>query len=178
MTRSVPVLEAGELGAEDFEPFGWLPVADTDPADALHHLTFDWADPHVNIICHRADEVRRSDRGRLRCSEMFRHNSHTQVLLVLDVPSVLAVAEHSVTFADPADAAAIRAFRLVPGQALVLRRGTWHWGPHPAHDPEVHLFNVQGWRYLEDNTRIDLDAAGAAVEVEVGEQPAGPDPQF
>jgi hypothetical protein len=30
---------------------------------------------------------------------------------------------------------------------------------------EVRLFNVQGWRYREDNQRVDLAAAGAAVEV-------------
>jgi len=87
----------------------------------------------------------------------------------LDAPCVLAVADRTVAFADPGDATSIRAFRLEPHDALVLHRGTWHWGPHPVRDPEVHLFNVQGWRYLEDNTRIDLDAAGAAVDVEVGE---------
>jgi len=162
---SVPKVQAEPLRADTFEPFGWLPVADTDPADGNHHLAFEWADPHVNVICHRAAEVSRFD-GALRCSEMFRHDTHTQALLVLDVPSVIAVADHSVTFTGPDSASSIRAFLLQPLDALVLRRGTWHWGPHPVAAEDVHLFNVQGWRYLDDNTRADLDRAGAAVDVD------------
>ncbi|HMK63265.1 MAG TPA: hypothetical protein VK386_06575, partial [Acidimicrobiales bacterium] len=80
---------------------------------------------------------------------------------------VLAVAERAVAFAHPDDATSVRAFRLEPLDALVLHRGTWHWGPHPIDADVVHLFNVQGWRYLEDNTRIDLEAAGAAVDVQL-----------
>jgi len=161
-SRSAEALEAGA-----FEPFGWLPVADTDPRDALHHLEFEWSDSHVNVIAHRADEIPRSG-GVVRCTEMFRHDTHTQALLVLDVPCVLAVAEPTVRFTSAGDAAAIRAFRLEPLDAVVLHRGTWHWGPHPLHAGEAHLFNVQGWRYLEDNTRADLDAVGAAVDILVG----------
>ena len=35
-------------------PFGWLPVADTDPRDGEHRLSFAWDDVHVNLIARRA----------------------------------------------------------------------------------------------------------------------------
>ena len=164
MGRIVPV----PMTKEAWAPFGWLPVEDTDPADvSVPHLVFEWSDAHANVISHRFDEVTAGN-GVLRCGEMFRHDTHTQVLLVLDVPAVVAVAEPTVAFTGPEDAAAIRAFRMEPLQAVVLQRGTWHWGPYPVSAGTVHLFNVQGCRYREDNTRVDLDGAGAAVEVEVG----------
>lgn len=152
---------------EAWAPFGWLPSEDTDPADErVPHLEFAWSDAHANVITHRFDEVAAGP-GLLRCGEMFRHDTHTQALLVLDVPAVVAVAERTVTFEGPEDAASVAVFRLEPLQAVVLHRGTWHWGPYPVSDGTVHLFNVQGWRYSEDNTRVDLEAAGAAVEVDV-----------
>ena len=164
LPRIVPVPVTDEAWAR----FGWLPVEDTDPADATApHLVFEWADAHANVISHRFDEVAAGP-GLLRCGEMFRHDTHTQALLVLDVPAVVAVAEPTVIFARPEDATLIRAFRLEPLQAVVLQRGTWHWGPYPVSDGTVHLFNVQGWRYGEDNTRVDLESAGAQVEVDVG----------
>lgn len=98
---------------------------------------------------------------------LFRHDTHTQTLMVLDEPAVIAVAPASVAFDDAVDVAAIRAFRLEPLEPLVLHRGTWHWGPFPTSAPEVRLFNVQGLRYAEDNRRVDLDA-GMAVEVVLG----------
>lgn len=159
--------DAGTLRAEAFEPFGWVPVADDDPHDALHHLEFEWADAHVNVIAHRPEEVHRAP-GMIRCHEMFRHDTHTQALLVLDVPCVLAVAEGAVRFEGPDDAGAVAVFRLEPLQAVVLHRGTWHWGPHPIGGAPAHLFNVQGWRFLEDNTRADLEAVGAAVDIRLG----------
>lgn len=155
---------AGPLDAEAWSDFGWLPVDDTDPADGARRLTYLWGDPHVNVIGHRADEISRAG-GVLHCPEMYRHDTHTQVLMVLDVRAVVAVAPAHVSFEHPEDAEAIRAFVLEPLDAFVLERGTWHWGPFPAEADEVRLFNVQGLRYAEDNTRVDLEALGAAVDV-------------
>ena len=42
------------LSEEAWAPFGWLPVADTDPRDGEHRLSFAWDDVHVNIIGHAA----------------------------------------------------------------------------------------------------------------------------
>jgi len=159
-------VEAVRLTAEAWAPFGWMPVEDTDPADGTHRLAFLWADAHVNVIGHGVEEITRAD-GVLHCPEMFRHDTHTQVLMVLDVPAVVAVAPADVTFDHADDAAAIRAFLLEPQDAFVLDRGTWHWGPFPAEAEAVRLFNVQGLRYAEDNTRVDLEARGAAVDVVV-----------
>jgi ureidoglycolate hydrolase len=152
------------LAEEAWAPFGWIPVADTDPRDGDQRMTFEWDDAHVNIIGHARNEVPATDRG-LRCEMLYRHDSHTQSVLSLDVPAVIAVAPAEVDFTRESDADTIRAFRLEPLEPLVLHRGTWHWGPFPIQADEVRLFNVQGLRYAEDNACIDLAAKGLSVEV-------------
>jgi ureidoglycolate hydrolase len=127
-------------------------------------MTFTWADPHVNIIGHARSEVPETARG-LRCEVLYRHDTHTQSVMSIDVPAVIVVAPADVDFSSPEDAEQIHVFRLEPLQPLVLHRGTWHWGPFPVAAPEVRLFNVQGLRYAEDNAWVDLTAKGLAVEV-------------
>ncbi len=153
------------LAAESWEPFGWLPVEDTDPSDGRGRLEFEWADPHVNVIGHRRDEVPSAAAGGLRCEELFRHRSHTQALMVLDVPAVVVVAPAAVDPTTTAGMEEVRAFSLPVLGSIVLHRGTWHWGPYPAGHEAVRLFNVQGRRYAEDNDRADLAGAGLAVDV-------------
>jgi hypothetical protein len=148
-------------------PFGWLPRADTDPDDGSDTLVYAWDDVHVNRISHRRDEVPEVPGG-LRCQALYRHETHTQVLMPLDVTAVLAVAPPSVGLTSPADVELIRAFVLEPLESIVLYRGTWHWGPFPVSADEVHLFNVQGLRYAEDNDRADIEALGTPVDVLVG----------
>lgn len=152
-------LTARTLTATEWAPFGWLPVADTDPADAGIAYEFTWNDPHVNVISHTPAEVERTDRG-LVCDRFYRHDTHTQVLLPLDVPSFVAVAPAAVEFTVPADLDTVRAFALRPLEGFALYRGTWHWGPFPMGDAPVHLWNVQGKRYAEDNRCADLAALG------------------
>lgn len=162
--RTIP-LRPEPLTADAWAGFGWLPTDDTDPLDATRTYEFAWGDPHVNVITHTLDEVVSSGDG-LRCDGFFRHDSHTQVLLPLDADSVIAVAPAAVDFAAPADLEIVRAFRLSPLHGIVLGRGTWHWGPFPVGAPSVRIFNVQGKRYREDNTHVDLLArAGAVFEV-------------
>ncbi|MGP0030736.1 MAG: ureidoglycolate lyase [Acidimicrobiales bacterium] len=152
------------LSDEAWAPFGWLPVADTDPRDGEHRLIFTWNDPHVNLIGHARSEVPATADG-LRCEMLFRHDTHTQTVMSLDVPAVIAVAPSGAEFSGPNDADAIRVFRLEPLVPVVLRQGTWHWGPFPVAAGEVRLFNVQGRRYADDNARVDLAAMGADVDV-------------
>jgi hypothetical protein len=155
---------AGAIDAPSWEPFGWLPVPDTDVADGAHRLAFEWGDPHVNVISHGPEEVTRSQ-GAFICSRLYRHDTHTQVLLVLDRPSVLAVAPAPADFSDVGDLGLVRAFVLGPLDAVVLHRGTWHWGPFPLGDEPVHLFNVQGFGYRDDNASVDLEGLGLEFEV-------------
>ncbi len=54
----------------------------------------------------------------------------------------------------------MRAFRLEKLDAVVLHRGTWHWGPFPLGDEPVLLFNVQGLGYARDNASADLGVPG------------------
>jgi hypothetical protein len=164
MHAAARTITAGAMEAAAWEPFGWFPVADTDPADGANRLTFEWGDPHVNVISHGPEEVTRSEEG-LVCSRLYRHDTHTQVLLALDGPSVIAVAPASVDFTGAGDLDRIRAFVLQPLQALVLHRGTWHWGPFPLGHEPVHLFNVQGFGYRDDNASVDLAGLGLALEV-------------
>jgi ureidoglycolate hydrolase len=152
------------LSEEAWAPYGWLPVADTDPRDGEHRLSFAWDDVHVNLIGHARSEVPATADG-LRCQMLFRHDTHTQTVMSLDVPAVIAVAAAGVDFSGPADDAAIRVFRLEPLEPLVLNRGTWHWGPFPVAAPAVRLFNVQGLRYAEDNACVDLAATGLDIDV-------------
>lgn len=154
-----------ELRADSWQPFGWLPVKDTDPSDGSNRLTFEWADPHVNVIAHYADEVRSTPEG-LRCEVMFRHQSHTQVLMPLDHRCVLAVAPAEVEFSDAAAAESVRAFVLEPLQSVVLHRGTWHWGPFPVASEDVQLFNVQGLGYREDNESASLTEYGLVISTD------------
>jgi len=152
------------LDEAGWAPFGWLPVADTDPRDGEHRLRFEWADPHVNVIGHTLAEVPQVGEA-LRCEMLYRHDTHTQTIMPLRDPCVLAVAPADVRFEDPADVEAIAAFVLEPLEAIVLHRGTWHWGPFPIVTEEVRLFNVQGLRYAEDNAMVDLAARDMAVDV-------------
>jgi ureidoglycolate hydrolase len=154
------------LRSDAWAPFGWIPVADTDPRDGEQHMTFQWGDAHVNLIGHARSEVPAIPSG-LRCEMLFRHDTHTQAIMSLDVPAVIAVAPAGVEFDQEADVESIRVFRLEPLEALVLHRGTWHWGPFPVEADEVRLFNVQGLRYAEDNRCVDLAARGLAVDVEL-----------
>jgi len=159
-------VEAEPFDPERWAPYGWVPVADTDPADGDHRLTYEWADAHVNVISHAADEVEHRPDG-LRCTGLFRHRTHTQVLMVLNCAAVVAVAPADTAFDQPADVDRIEAFLLRPHDMLVLDRGTWHWGPFPLGDEPVRLFNVQGLRYAEDNDRADLEGLGVVADVVV-----------
>jgi ureidoglycolate hydrolase len=159
-------LRAEALTAGAFAPFGWLPVADTDPADGEHVLHFEWADPNLNVIAHYPDEVEHSPAGAPLCDVLYRHATHTQALMPLNVPAVLAVAPADVTFSGPADLETVRAFAVAPLETFVLHRGTWHWGPFPIGAEPVRLLNVQGLRYAEDNASVDLAArTGVVIEV-------------
>src|SRR5262249_29355414 len=158
--------QADSLTADDGAPYGWLPVADTDPADGTHTLSFEWADPHLNVIAHAYDEVEHTDDGDAICGVMYRHLTHTQALMPLNGPAIVAVAAPEVDFTKPADIDAVRAFMVHPKNVFVLHRGTWHWGPFPMAPAPVHLLNVQGRRYAEDNGSVDLAAVtGAVIEV-------------
>ena len=141
-------------------------MADTDPRDGDERLTFEWDDAHVNIIGHARSEVPGTGHG-LRCEMLYRHDTHTQSVMPLNVPAVIVVAPAEVDFTQDGDAGTIRAFRIEPLESLVLHRGTWHWGPFPIEGPEVRLFNVQGLRYAEDNRCMDLAAKGLSVDVDL-----------
>jgi ureidoglycolate hydrolase len=164
MTSTARTITAEKFDAASWSPFGWVPLADTDPRDGAATLHFEWADPHLNLIGHDADEVPHTAAG-LTCEMLFRHRTHTQALLVLNTPAVIVVAPAGAAFAGPDDAAQLRAFLLQPLDALVLHRATWHWGPFPVSAPRVDMLNVQGRRYAEDNDCAALAAVGASVEV-------------
>ena len=164
MAREHRKVSPEPLSEEAWAPFGWLPVADTDPRDGDNRLSFAWDDVHVNIIGHARAEVPQTSDG-LLCQMLFRHDTHTQSVMSLDVPAVIAVAPAAQEFSGATDADSIRVFRLEPFQPVVLHRGTWHWGPFPAHADSVRLFNVQGLRYAEDNTCIDLASRELDVDV-------------
>src|ERR1043165_6999715 len=99
------IIDAEAVTPSAWAPFGWLPVADTDPADGEHTLHYDWDDAHLNTIEHTSDEIDATEHG-LRCAVMYRHETHTQVLTPLDASSVIAVAPAGTTFVDASDGGA------------------------------------------------------------------------
>jgi ureidoglycolate hydrolase len=166
--RMMPIqIKAEPLDGQGWSSFGWIPVRDTDPRDGLSRLVFEWGDAHLNIISHRLEELVQTDTG-LVCDNMSRHLTHTQALLVLNCLAVIAVAPPSSQLSGPEDLDQVRAFLLSPLDSFVLHQGTWHWGPFPVSDPQVDLFNIQGWRYAEDNDNVKLAGRGAAFEVVMG----------
>jgi ureidoglycolate hydrolase len=158
------MVRAVHLTPSSWEPFGWIPLSDTDPDDGRKRLEFEWSDPHVNIIGHARDEVPAIPEG-LRCMMLYRHATHTQVLMPIDHRCVIAVAPPGLALESEEAASQIRAFVIEPLESLVLHRGTWHWGPFPTDEAVVRLFNVQGFGYAEDNEMVDLAAQGMAVDV-------------
>jgi len=160
-------VKAELLDRDAWSSFGWLPVRDTDPEDGASRLVFEWSDVHLNVISHRLDELVQTDLG-LVCDVMFRHLTHTQALLVLNCPAVIAVAPASSQLSGPDDLDQVRAFLLHPLDSFVLHQGTWHWGPFPVGAPQVDLLNIQGLRYAEDNDSAKLGERGAAFEVVTG----------
>ena len=157
---------AGALTAEAFAPFGWLPVADTDPRDGDARLHFEWADPHLNVIAHASDEVDHAPSGDPLCAILYRHATHTQALMSLNVHAVVVVAPADATFESSRDLDLVRAFRVAPLAAFVLHRGTWHWGPFPLGTEAVQLLNVQGLGYARDNASVSLpERTGSVLEV-------------
>src|ERR1700735_4886039 len=95
-TAFARTVHAQPLTAEAWAPFGWIPVTDTDPSDGANRLSFEWTDVHLNIISHAPEEIETTPAG-LLCDGLFRHDTHTQALLTLDVASVIAVAPADVT---------------------------------------------------------------------------------
>jgi len=164
MSEEVRRIAPVPLTGEGWAPFGWLPVPDTDPRDGDHRLEFAWQDVHVNLIGHRRDEVPEVPGG-LRCDVLFRHATHTQVVMPLDVTAVVVVAAAEVAMETEDDVGQVQAFVLDTLQPIVLHRGTWHWGPYPIGATSVELFNVQGLRYAEDNHSVDLNALGAPLDI-------------
>jgi len=160
-------LVAEPITEDSWKPFGWLPRPDTDPEDGTDRLHFEWSDVHVNLIHHRRDEVPATDEG-LVVEMLFRHETHTQALFVINCDAFVVVADPSTTFTTPEDQTRLRAFLLRPMDSLVLHRGTWHWGPFPVSEPRVDLYNVQGLRYAEDNDEMNIAKLGLATEVVKG----------
>lgn len=147
-----------------WDPFGWVPVKDTDSRDGEHRLRYEWDDVHLNVIGHSLEEVSKTPRG-LRCDELFQHVTHTQALMSLNCDCVVVVAPAGTKFEAQQDLEAVHAFLLHPLQPVVLHQATWHWGPYPLDDVPVSLLNVQGLRYAEDNGRTDLAGLGLSLEI-------------
>ena len=156
-------LAAEPLTADAFGPYGWIPVPDTDPADGEQTLTYTWDDPHLNTIEHTFEEIEHGDDGAPHCDRFYRHDSHTQALMPLNVDAVVAVAPAETVFSTASDLDRVRAFLLHPQDCFVLHRGTWHWGPFPLGSEPVRLLNVQGRGYAQDNASVVLPEAVDAV---------------
>ena len=158
---------ASTLTDDAWAPFGWLPVPDTDPRDALQQLHFEWSDPNINVIAHGYDEVEHTDDGVGVRGDVPPRHPHAGAHAA-QRPRGRRRRTREPRLLDPEHIDQVRAFVLQPLDVFVLFQGTWHWGPFPLGPESVRLLNVQGVRYAEDNASVDLAArTGAAVEVVV-----------
>ena len=148
------VIEVQPLDDDAFAPFGWLPGSEGDERDERQELAFAWADAHLNYISHEPHEVVRTPEGAV-VERLYRHETHTQALMPVDTDAMLVVAPAAVDFTTERDLRAMRGFLLRPLDVVVLRQGTWHWGPFPLGAGPVRLLNLQGRRYREDNTSVE-----------------------
>jgi ureidoglycolate hydrolase len=158
-------IDADPFTPEAWSEFGWVPVPDDDPTDGMHSLEFKWDDAHLNYIIHTSDEVERSADGYV-VRRLYHHDTHTQALMPVNCRSLIAVAPAIVDFSTPPHARRVRAFVLNPLDCIVLRRGTWHYGPFPLGSEAVQVLNLQARGYEEDSAYVDLDeATGMRVTV-------------
>ena len=97
--------------ASAWAPFGWLPVADTDPRDADRRPRVRVGRPPRERHRARADEVEHTDHG-LVCAVLYRHDTHTQTLMPLErAPRSWRSRPAIVDFSRPEHLDAVRAFR-------------------------------------------------------------------
>lgn len=152
------MIDADPFTPEAWAEFGWVPLPDDDPRDGMHSLEFKWDDAHLNYIVHPPDDVEHSAEG-YEIRRLYHHDTHTQALMPINDRSLLAVAPAIVDFSTSAHAHRVRAFLLNPLDCVVLRRGTWHFGPFPLGTEALRVLNLQGRRYEEDSAYVDLDEA-------------------
>jgi ureidoglycolate hydrolase len=161
---STITVKAEPISVAAWEPFGQIPVDETEPVDPVH-LEFKLADPHCNFIFHSHDEVPRTPAG-LICDHLNRHDTATQTLMPMNRDAVVVVAPAAVDFSSAEHLATIRAFLLRRYEIANLAIGTWHWGPFPVAPGQVRLLNVQGKGFPNDNLVAHLARdLGTVVEV-------------
>ena len=159
-------VEAQPLTADAWAPFGWLPVADTDPADGAHTLRFEWADPHLNVIAHTYDEVEHTDARRGVRGDVPARHAHAGAHAAQRRRR--RGGRPGTRSTSPTRRTSTHVARLPahPQDTLVLAPGHLALGPVPARPEPVQLLNVQGLRYAEDNDSVDLAGrTGAVLEV-------------
>ena len=86
-SRGGEATERGRLGRRSAGFRSPTPI----PRDGKQRMTFEWDDAHVNLIGHGRSEVPETADG-YRCEMLYRHDTHTQSLMPLNVPAVIAVA--------------------------------------------------------------------------------------
>jgi ureidoglycolate hydrolase len=159
-------VKAEPISVAAWEPFGQIPVDETEPVDPVH-LEFKLADPHCNFIFHSFDEVRRTAVGPV-CDHLNRHDTATQTLMPMNGDAVVVVAPAEVDFSSPDHLETVRAFVLRRYEICNLAIGTWHWGPFPLEPGRLRLLNVQGKGFPNDNLVAHLARdLGAVVEVAI-----------
>lgn len=150
---------------ESFAPYGVLPPFEGD-GQPTADLVFTHNDGWVNFIGHTLAEVE-VRAGRLRCTLLNRHDTHTQTLMPMTGDALVVVAPAAADFSRPEHLDTVRAFALPQYSCVHLNRGTWHWGPYPVGASEVRVFNIQARGWPTDNNVLELSRDhGVVFEVE------------
>ncbi|WP_342565646.1 ureidoglycolate lyase [Paenibacillus sp. FSL R7-0345] len=135
-----------ELTAESFAPYGKvvdIPAAESsksgDGWDCWSYIQMlDVSEPIGFGL------VVTKQRG-FTVTAMERHVSREELLLTFDKEIIQPVA-HCLDIDDPEeqpDPSTVKAFRIKPGQAIVIGRGVWHSPAYPAAEDARYLFAIE-----------------------------------
>ncbi|GGJ80103.1 ureidoglycolate lyase [Deinococcus aquiradiocola] len=148
-----PVLTVQPLSAGAFAPFGTLLEQPATPAKLTRgditywHHTADLAGLQGSgvtghLIAHRRD---------LHVTQIERHHHTPEAFIATQGSSVMIFGAPG-----PADPAALRAFRIDAGQAVLMHPGTWHWAPYPLSDTATFLLVLRAETADHDVEIVDI----------------------
>jgi len=123
--KPISLIQIEDAHAENFAPFGDLvePPVVGDRVSIPTSLSLDIADGRATLTF---ITLKPATLESVRSAQLERHPFSVQVFIPLgDAPMVCVVAQ---TGSAPEGGDDLRAFRTRPGQAIVLREGTWHLG--------------------------------------------------
>ncbi|MEI3612777.1 ureidoglycolate lyase [Pseudogracilibacillus sp. SO30301A] len=139
-------VEVQELSAKEFEPFGKIVDLPNTPAPKVGKGWECWnyiamLDVSVPIGMGLVNTKERE----LVVDSMERHVSREELLLALDKEIIQPVAICQ-DINDPNEKPrpdTVKAFRIKPGQGIIINKGVWHSPSYPVNGDSTYLFAIE-----------------------------------